>query len=260
MQTLGLDDEKPIEVQKSFWTRQFQEQPTNSQTTFDLIYGVLLPIACFLFDPLVFKGDWWGAAMLGTYKPFAYILSFTSIMSMLAWLIWRDRLKGVAAPLAGLFAVSGIVSLIIGIIIAPLSLLGLIVLIGALGLTPLFSSIVYLRNAVRAYHAAKPFTDQTVRIYSVGLAALFAVVIPYVVNVELENAMGDIKHGNDSAFRSGTWKLRMAAPLVNFDYLALYYHRLPDEKQMTPEAAKIAEFYEEMTGREMEESAWVLMD
>ncbi len=130
---LKLNEEK-TGSQKGFWHWQFQTESTESQKTFDWLFGVILPVSCFVFDPIVFKGDAWGAAYLGTYKPFAYILSFVSVMAMSAWLIWGEKLKWLNAFLAGLFIVGGIVSLGIGIILSPISLLGLIILIGALGL------------------------------------------------------------------------------------------------------------------------------
>ena len=81
MQTLGLNksggQNNSINQPKTrFWKRQFQAQSTEVQRTFDWIFGVLLPVICFVFDPLVFKGNAWGTAVLGNYKPFAYLYKF----------------------------------------------------------------------------------------------------------------------------------------------------------------------------------------
>jgi hypothetical protein len=115
-----------------FWQRQFQFEITYKQKVFDWIFGVILPVICFTFDPIVFKTNM-RDPFLGEYKPFAYLLSFTSILAMMAWLIWGEKLKGLSGILSGLFAVGGVISLGIGIILFPFSLIGLVLIIGALG-------------------------------------------------------------------------------------------------------------------------------
>ena len=181
MQQLGLNENIETETEKGFWKRQFQTQSTRAQRKFDWLFGVILPVICFAFDPIVFTNQ----TFLGNYKTFGYVLSFVSIMAMAAWLIWGAKLKWLNAILAGLFIVGSVVSLGIGIIIFPISLLGLIILIGALGFTPLFTSIVFLRNSVRAFRAAKPFLERKTLVYSFSLAALLTAVIPPIANVEI---------------------------------------------------------------------------
>ena len=75
----------------------------------------------------------------------------------------------------------------IGILIFPISLLGLFILIGVLGFTPLFAAVVFLRNAVRAYGAAKPFLEKKTLVYSFLLAALFSAVVPPILNAEINS-------------------------------------------------------------------------
>jgi len=42
------------EKKPGFWDKQFTVQATESQMIFDVIFGVALPIFCFLMDPAVF--------------------------------------------------------------------------------------------------------------------------------------------------------------------------------------------------------------
>lgn len=172
------------DLPNGFWRRQFQTQSTKAQTKFDWAFGVILPIVCFTFDPIVFQGGsgFYGAALLEEYKAAAYILSFVSVMAMAARLIWGEKLKSLNAVLAGFFAAGALISLGIGILIAPLSLLGLIILIGVLGFTPLFTSIVYLRNALRAFESAKPFFEKPNLMRVAALSAILTAVVPYVFN------------------------------------------------------------------------------
>ena len=259
MTILKLKEEKTA-PQKRFWRRQFQTESTNSQKKFDWIFGVVLPVICFVFDPIVFKGDGWGAAYLGTYKPFAYLLSFVSVMAMSAWLIWGEKLKWLNTFLAGLFIVGGIVSLGISIILLPISLLGLFVIIGALGFTPVFSAVVYLRNSLRAYQAAKPFLEKSVVVYSFALSALFSAVVPSVINAEINRVLENVIKGDARTVRAEIQNLKYIAPLINFDALALHYHRSATEERETEKMKAIAAIYKEMTGEDLERKARVLMD
>ena len=196
MQELGLekelDEELTPESGEGFWRRQFQQQTTKAQRKFDWLFGVIFPVVCFTFDPIVFTNE----TYLGDYKSFGYIFSFVSVMAMSAWLVWGAKLKGFNAVLAGLFSVGSVVALGIGIIIFPISLLGLIILIGALGFTPLFTTVVFLRNSIRAFRMAKPFLEKKTLVYAFSLAALFSAVVPSVANVEinkLKNAASEQK-------------------------------------------------------------------
>ena len=151
-------------------------------------------------------------------------------------------------------------SLAIGIILSPFSLLGLIILIGALGFVPFFTAIVYLRNAVRAIRSARNVIDWQTIVYSAAFGGIFSFVIPFAINMEIHRSLTVISKGDAAAIRSESWKLRLAAPLVNVDMLAILYHRSSDEERKTPRMEAIAELYKEMTGNNMEERSWVLMD
>lgn len=218
MQQLNLNEEiTEIEPDRGFWRRQFQKDSTVSQKRFDWTFGVIMPIVCFVFDPTVFKGNIFsGTAELGFAKPFAYILSFSLIMAMSAWLIWGEKLKWLNAFLAGLFAVGAGISFVIGVILSPLSLIGLIIFIGILGFTPLLTAIVYFRSAFRAFQSAKPFLEKSVLRYSFVLATIFSFVVPYVVNVEIQKSINAMLDGSAQTIRSNARILKFAAPITNF--------------------------------------------
>ncbi|MFL6467000.1 MAG: hypothetical protein ACJ72Z_03490 [Pyrinomonadaceae bacterium] len=175
---IDLDD--PVIPKAPFWERQFSPEVTAKQTRFDWIYGVILPIICFAFDPIVFR-DGVGHGWLGDYQIFAYVLSIPSIMSMAAWLLWKERLGWLIPFFGGLFAVGAAVSFVVGLAIFPISLLGLMLLIGALGFTPLISSFVYLRNSYRAYLTCDILGDTKFTTKAFILAAIFSFIAPFVI-------------------------------------------------------------------------------
>lgn len=66
----------------------------------------------------------------------------------------------------------------------PFSLFGLLILIGALGFTPLFSAYVYGRSAVRAFKLAQLSMDKGLLAKIVLLSALFSFTLPWVLNAQ----------------------------------------------------------------------------
>jgi hypothetical protein len=174
-------------------------------------------------------------------------------MSMAAWLIWGAKLKWLNGFLAGLFAVGGVISLAVGIVLLPVSLLGLFVIIGLLGFTPLFTSIVFLRNAIRAFHASKLFLERGVLINSFVLSAVFSVCLPTVLNIQIKRALDAMRDGDAQAVRAQAANLKYVAPLVDFKGLAREY-AFGAERQDAEKRAAVAEAYRELTGEDIEEA------
>ena len=253
MQQLKLNEDE-IEItepRKPFWRRQFQINSTTGQKKFDWFFGVIMPVICFVFDPIVFKTSA-GSNLLGTYKPFAYLLSFAAVMGMSAWLIWGAKLKWINSFLAGFFLVCGIISLGIGIVIFPFSLIGLIVLIGALGFTPLFTSMVFFRNALRSFQTAKPFLEKGILTRAFALSAVFSVVIPAVINVEIIKLIDEMKTADAPTIRKNAQILKYVSPIVDLDKIISLYRRAAPDQIETEEMKAIAEAYKRLKGENIE--------
>ncbi|HEY0428011.1 MAG TPA: hypothetical protein VGC76_09535 [Pyrinomonadaceae bacterium] len=251
MQEFELNEDAS-EPQKGFWRRQFQTNATGAQKTFDWIFGVIMPVICFAFGPVVFKDGFFGGALFGAFKPFAYILSFGLIMAMMAWLIWGAKLKWLNAFLAGLFLVGGIVSLGVGMILPPSTAVGLIVFIWILGFTPLFAALVYLRGAFRSFHAARPFVEKGVLVNSLALSALLSVVVPSVANAQIKKSLDEMARGDAPTIHAKTQSLKYIAPLVNFDVLL---RRYKSANLGNEEKKALAEAYRELTGESVEKKS-----
>lgn len=175
---LSVDCDQPAPASLGFWQRQFMEKPTGEQKGFDWTFGVVLPLICFAADPIVFVEH----GLLHDYQWFAYAMSATSIMAMVAWLLWGQRLGWLAAPLAGLFIAGSFISLIVGVLLFPYSFMGMFFIIGFLGYTPLISAFIYLRSGIRAARNANLVLDERSACQATVLAAMLALVIPYVAN------------------------------------------------------------------------------
>jgi len=169
--------------ERRFWRRQFGGEVTRLQKGFDWTFGVFLPLACFYFDPLVFRSTWErDGGFLHSYQVFAYSLGFISVLAMAAWLLWGEQLRWLTGWLAGLFLAASIVSFAVGLALLPLSILGMAFLIGFLGYTPLLSGLIYLRNGVRATRAAGVFIDRRALKHLIVLSGTAAIALPWVLN------------------------------------------------------------------------------
>lgn len=236
-------------VTKSFWQRQFQVKLTNKQKIFDWVFGVILPVICFVADPFLFKGYGLGkGALLGTIKPFAYLLSFILVMTLSANLIWGEKLKLLKPFLSGLFAVGAVISFAIGIILLPFSFLGLMMLIGVLGFTPLFSGFVYLRNSVLCFNPANlDFRKQSL-VGAFVLSAVLSITVPMLINVEIQRSLVAMKNGDVNTIHENEKRLKYVSPLVNFDALGGHYCASPN----SDEHKALAEIYEKYTGEDIQ--------
>jgi hypothetical protein len=148
---------------------------------FDWTFGVVMPVLCFLLDPFVFRTYGHGDGEFAAVAPFAYVLSFVAIMALMAWLIWGAKLQGLLPFISGLSAVAALVSGFIGLVLFPFSLLGLSfgVWIAALGLTPIISSIVFLKAAI---HTSPEASDPATSWHSFALGAIASFTLPILVN------------------------------------------------------------------------------
>ena len=54
-----------------FWSRQGTPPATRGQILFDVVFGIVLPIACILSDPIVFRSGH-GPGMIFPFPAFAY--------------------------------------------------------------------------------------------------------------------------------------------------------------------------------------------
>jgi hypothetical protein len=259
MQQLKLNGQIVTKQKVGFWRRQFQKEATKSQKKFDWIFGVFLPAICFFFDPAIFKGNAFGSALLGNYKPFAYILCYFSLFAMSAWLGIGEKSKWVSAIFGGLFLLGGIISFIIGVILIPFSLLGLIIIVGILGFTPLLTSIVYLRNSIRAFQSAELILESKKLIGLYVGTAVLSLIIPLAINFQVEKSLKQMINGNAQDVYSNARTLKFFAPIVNFNKLELYYFSNRNSQNLEKLQA-IVDVYKTLTGEDIETKTRVLMD
>ena len=145
---------------QGFWRRQFGEQVTPKQRRFDVAFGFVLPVLCFVFDPVVFEGWLFGGpAFYQPLQSYTYTLSAMELVALAAWLFKFGAAGRPPAALGGMLLAGGVFSLVLGVLMLPLSLFGLLFLVGVFGFTPFFTAVVYLRNGWRATNPGRSGDD-----------------------------------------------------------------------------------------------------
>ena len=68
-----------------FFKQQFDYNVTNAQRGFDVSFGIVLPILCFIFDPIFFHGLLIPDALFGSFQLFAYGVAIIEIPALTLW-------------------------------------------------------------------------------------------------------------------------------------------------------------------------------
>lgn len=236
-----------------FWKRQFAPTPTNPQLTFDVAFGVIAPILCYFFDPVVFRDDFHsGGGALSQYQLLAYLVSAIEIGTLVVWLVIGSHLRSWSPLIGGVLISGALFSAAIGFAILPLSLIGLLLFIGVFGFTPFFTALVYLRTGWRALGpgvgAQRFVVGPLLRgaFIALALPALASLQVSRVVSTSFEAILsGDSKQAEVAANRL-KW-----LPVIseqNLDRIVQAYLKESDEQKK----AVLKRSYFEITRRDIE--------
>jgi heme-degrading monooxygenase HmoA len=258
---LCLDEKKLAERRSSqeepgFWRRQFEGAATEAQVAFDVALGILAPIVCLAMDPIVFKssGGFWmgGSPMLARYRLFAYMLSLLAF-ACLALALWRRPRSGL---LAGALAVASAFSTGVGLVLLPLSGMGLLMGIGALGFIPFPTAFVYARNAIRALTG--PLTGSLAMRAAAGALAFLALPCGAHVSSKVVErlALTVILDGGPDARETAARWLRRFGPLVDPDRLVWAWALEPDAERRQ----RLSTAYAQITGEDIASRHAFLVD
>jgi hypothetical protein len=239
-----------------FWRRQFGDAPTRAQFRFDVLFGLVLPVLCFAFDPVVFRGGIAGSNG-GIYREvrlFAYTASALEMATLACWLFVIRKYPAWSRPAGGVMAAGAFFSFALGLAILPFSVIGILVLgIGLLGFIPFLTALVYLRNARRALklnRAGAPVRGGALAAFVFGLA--FALGMPAVAQ---RGAALIIRRASAEAVEFGELspqKRRVVRALAflsgeTFYDLVSRYNEEPDAERRY----RLAEAYWQVTGEEI---------
>jgi hypothetical protein len=243
-----------------FWRRQFGDAPTRAQFRFDVIFGLVLPVLCFVFDPVVFRGGGgFAVGGDGIYREarlFAYTASALEMATLACWLFLVRRYPAWSRPTGGVMAAGAFFSFALGLAILPFSIVGLLFVgVGALGFIPFVTALVYLRNARRALRlnrAGAPVRGGALAAFVFGLA--FALGMPAVAQrgarLILRSASAEVVAGGELS----TPRRRVVRALTFLSGERFYYLVKEHGQESDSERRRrLAEAYREVTGEEIDD-------
>jgi hypothetical protein len=79
-----------IEERDGFKARQLSAARTPAQVVFDVVFGILMPVFCFYFDPGIVRAGL--STPVGELSLFIYAFSGFAIIVLMVWLFFGDRM------------------------------------------------------------------------------------------------------------------------------------------------------------------------
>lgn len=250
----------------AFWSRQFASTTTPGQIIFDVIFGIIAPILCIIADPVVFRGH---IGVLSSYVIIAYFLIAIEILALTLALINYNRNVLLSLNIAGPLILGGIFAGLLGLAILPLSVIGLFAIIGIFGFTPFLTSLVFLRNGVRAIKKAASHFPRHIVVLVFIFTFIMAFVIPVASHIGLKKqvssdiytAMEGAESERISAI-SRLWIVGMVLPISEFDFIVWEYSNV-FEYSKSPDPLKserLKKAYKDITGQDIENRLRQLKD
>ncbi len=252
----SIAPEKPL-----FWRRQFGEDRTDAQQIFDVVFGLIAPILCFYFDPIVFKGSFVRESTIQSYQLFAYGVTAVEVSVLAVWLLFGDRLGGWSRPVGGVLISGAVFSAAIGVAILPLSIIGLILVIGIFGFIPFITAFVYLRVGWRALKSEESTTPVSWAnalligaILSLGIPALLSLYVSRTASRSVEV----ILHGSPQQAQVALARLRKLPIIPRQDLEPLLQAYMAEKDAKRKETLK--DSYRLLTGEDIDRRIAILND
>ena len=243
---------------EGFWRRQISLSRTTPQLVFDVLFGVLMPLACFYLDPGIIGGTM--AASFLRLKVLVYTLSILAILTLSLWLIIGHRAKSSGVIFGGILLVGAIASFVIGVVILPLTLIGIFFIIGILGFVPFITAFVYLRNGVKAIRLTSSTLGRPVLVGAILSSAIVFSALPGIAQWEfdrvVEDSVNQILSGDSIAAEAAVRKARYFRWIVDTDRIALEYQQESENERRE----RLARAYKEITGQDIESRLAILND
>jgi hypothetical protein len=245
----------PRKPMAGFWRRQFQLPAPRSQRWFDLCFGIAVPILCLYLDPVVFRSFGTGQAPLLSHLRLFSHAEITLGIAALAYYLIMQR---ASLLLTGVLLGSSLFSIALGIAILPLTLVGLLIVLGALGLTPFVTSFVFLRNAVRSWRQSSTTTPRIPALLHTGLGLLLILGIPAAFHASVSNlthrALVVLQSGSEQDFTDSVHTLKWLH--YDTDDLAVAYQKNTD----TAKRERLSRAFTDLTGGSIQDRLAQLSD
>jgi hypothetical protein len=244
-----------------FVKRQFAATPTEPQRTFDVVFGLLAPLLCFYFDPIVFQGSFFGEPLYGDFQMFAYLVTAIEVSVLALWL-FGPRVRVIGALLGGVLIAGSVFSTVVGIAILPFSVLGLMAVLGVLGFIPFFTAFVYLRNGLRALWSDVDYEVNRSWLTQMAIGLVLALGLPAFAGIQvsrtLTKSIDAIIYGEPSQAEVAVNHLKWLpfVPQQKLDQIVNSYRNDTDENRKS----RLKKCYREITGEDIDGRVVIVND
>lgn len=259
IQDLGISTSSRAE-ETGFWRRQFRPPRTRAQRVFDVLFGIIAPVLCFAFDPIVLKRGEFGGALFPQFRSFVYLVSGIEILLLITWMALGRELRPNTRLIGGTLIAGALFSGLIGLALLPLTLIGLLVVIGIFGFIPFLTALVYLRNGRNALEQSYSGGSVWVRSVVAGciLALAPAAGLSLVAGTFVSDSMNAVIYANaataDTAIEQIKYLQFLAAPETDQLVVAYAAENDPERKK------ELGRRYLKLTGQDIEERQRILAD
>ncbi len=217
---------------------------------FAISAGIVAPVVCLALQQVVLSGEEFqmpGLRFINVFWIFGYGFIGLEMVVLVLRLAFGARLGAWNGPVAGVLFAGALFAGGLGLVLLPLSVIGLIVLIGALGFVPFLTAAAYYANAVEAYRQARRVAGGPKLVASVLVGTMLVLGAPGVVqagvSLTLRSAIREIQMGNPAEMS----KLRSLNWLGASDRLVWAYAGEWDPVRRQ----RIADAYRELTGEDV---------
>jgi len=151
----------------------------------DLSGGIVLPLLCFAYDPIL-RG-WTPKGRAAVYLAVGF-----QILLLAAWKLVGPATRRHAGFFAGAFSVGVILAALIGTFLLPFSMIGLLIGIGVLGFTPFLTAWVLARNVGQAFRQALPPSHKRPDSWPLVAGLLTAIGVPGLIYLVAGDVIGGL--------------------------------------------------------------------
>ena len=246
---------------RAYMQRQFRGEATLAQIIFDITIGMVLPVLCLVFDPIVFRASSFGPPLAARFQLFAYSVIAVEIAALGVWLVLGKRAEEWCGVLGGMMLAGALFSAVVGLLLLPFSIVGLLFFVGIFGFTPFLTAFIYLRNARRALTFAGAQMPRAALFFTLLLGATLSLGVPtfahWRIGKIVERSLVEVLDGDDARADAAARKLRHVGWLASneTDQLVWAYGRETDAARK----ARLARSYREITGGGDIERRWLVL-
>jgi hypothetical protein len=253
---------------EGFWRRQVSLSRTPAQVVFDVTFGVLMPIICFYLDPGIIgisisEMSWMPPVSHDSFlrlNVLVYTLSGLAILTLSVWLTIGHRAKSSGGIFGGILLAGAVTSFVIGVVILPLTIMGLLFIIGILGFVPFITAFVYLRNGVKAIRRGSSALSRSALIAAILSSAVLISALPVVAQWEVNHivvqSVNEILGEDPLAAAGAVRRVKYLRWITDTDRIVRAYQ----EESANERRERLARAYKEITGEDIEMRLAILND